>query len=115
MRALLFITLLALAACSWDPETPTAIIDVDGIPTDVATGVDHLDVSVTDTSGTPKTYRPSFQPGSIASGSLELSLALPVGAFTIQVKAADRNNTVRATGAGAGTSPTTVPVLIHLL
>jgi hypothetical protein len=115
MRALALMALLALAACSWDPETPTAIIDVDGIPTDLAKGVDHLDVSVTDTSGTPKTYRPSFQPGSIASGSLELSLALPSGPFTISVTAADRNGTTRAAGSGAGTSPTTVPVLIHLL
>lgn len=115
MRALALMTLLSLAACSWDPETPTAIVDIDGIPTDVASGVDHLDVSVTDPSGTPKNYRPSFQPGSIPTGSLELSLGLPVGAFTISVTAGDRNGNAHGTGSGAGTSPTTVPVLVHLL
>ena len=66
MRALALAGWIALAGCSWDPEQPNVTVHVNGIPTDPAAGVDHLNVTVTDSSNSPKQYRPTFQPGSLA-------------------------------------------------
>ena len=85
-----FIVALLCAACSWDEEKPAIFVQVDGIPA----AADHLDVTLTpsDSSVQPKTYRPSFQPGALAGGSIALSFAAPsaTGTFSLQIVAADR-------------------------
>lgn len=111
MRALIAVTLLALSGCSWDPLVASIFVEVDGIPQTA----DHLDVTLSssDTSVTPKVFRPSFQPAAIPSGSLHLSFTppSPTGTFTVAIVAADRScPSPCASGlAGGTTAPTVEP------
>jgi len=111
MRAFTLVALLALAGCSWDQEKANIFVEVDGIP---ATA-DHLDVTFTpsDTTIQPSMYRPSFQPGALASGSLQLAFAAPstTGTFTLSIEAGDMSCPTPCTsGLAAGTTdPTAEP------
>jgi hypothetical protein len=53
------LALALLCACSYSEEKPAVFLEVDNIPAQA----DHLDVTVTDSLGGTKQYRPSFQPG----------------------------------------------------
>jgi hypothetical protein len=100
MRALAIASLLLLAGCSFDAETPSIFVTVDGIPQ----AADHLDVTVTssDSSVQPKMYRPSFQPVDpsqpLRSVALAMSAPSATGTVTVLVVAADRNCPTPCTG-----------------
>jgi hypothetical protein len=130
MRNIVFIAVLLLSACSYSEETAQVDVTVDGIPA----GADHLDVVVTpsDTSVTGRNcssaltpappsnatcYRPSFQPGALATGSLVLDFAAPsaAGTFTVDISASDRTQTSLAQGSVSGTlpGPSDLQVTLH--
>ena len=114
MRALALAALIALGGCSWDPEQPNVTVHVNGIPTDPAAGIDHLNVTVTDSSNSPKQYRPTFQPGSLAGGSIDLAFTIATGAYTVTAVAADRTDATVKSGSGAGVVPAVTDLTITL-
>jgi len=114
MRALALAGWIALAGCSWDPEQPNVTVHVNGIPTDPAAGVDHLNVTVTDSSNSPKQYRPTFQPGSLAGGSVDLAFTIATGPYTVNTVAADRTDATVKSGNGAGVVPGVTDLIITL-
>lgn len=122
--------LVLLAACSYDAETASIFIHVDGVP---ATA-DHLNVVVTpsdttvtgkDNCGTEVTvpanatcYRPSFQPDALAGGAIDLAFSAPAsaGSFTVAITASDRQLTQLAQGSIPTTSlpgPVQLQVTLH--
>ena len=123
MRALCLMALLLCAGCSWDPEVANIFVQVNGVPA----AADHLDVTLTpsDTSVQPKTFRPSFQPGALPSGTVQLAFTAPstTGTVTIHIVAADRScPTPCVSGLAAGTvsgpeptgaTPTNLQVTLH--
>ena len=129
MRAL-FLLLLLPVACSYPEETAQIVVTVAAIPSTA----DHLDVVVTpsDTTVTGKNcpstltpppaqyatcYRPSFQPESLNTGSLDLAFAAPAasGSVTVAVTASDRNQSALAQGtiSGALPGPVNLQVTLH--
>jgi hypothetical protein len=112
MRTPLFIALLLLAGCSWDPVVANILVQVDGVPQ----SADHLDVTLTssDSSVQPKMFRPSFQPVDPTAplGSVHLAFTAPsqTGTFTVAIVAADRAcpspcTSGLASGTVSGTEP----------
>jgi len=121
----LFLVALLAASCSYDAENASIFIHVDGVPQQA----DHLNVVVTpsDTSvagknncgtevtvpGNATCYRPSFQPGAVPGGAIDLAFSAPAsaGTFTAAITASDRQLTRLA----QGTIPTTtLPGPVHL-
>jgi hypothetical protein len=124
--------LLALlaASCSYDAENASIFVHVDGIPQQA----DHLNVVVTpsDTSVAGKNncgaevtvassvtcYRPSFQPGALPGGAIDLAFSAPAsaGTFTVAITASDRQLTQLAQGSIPTTSlpgPVNLQVTLH--
>jgi hypothetical protein len=129
MRKALLIAALLASACSYSEETAQIFVHVDGIPA----SADHLDVVLTpsDTSVASKNcssaltpapasnaicYRPSFQPESLASGSLDLAFAQPAaaGTFTVAISASDRTQSQLAQGTVSGAMPSSVSLQVTL-
>ena len=126
MRALLLLLLLPVA-CSYPEETAQIFVNVAAIPSTA----DHLDVVVTPSDTTvagkncPSTptpapnatcYRPSFQPESLNTGSLDLAFAAPAtsGSVKVAVTAFDRNQSPLAQGTISGPLPGPVNLQVTL-
>ena len=107
MRSLSLVALLALTACSYDPDKSDITVTVNNISQ--AANVNHLDVTLTLADG-PHVYHPTFGQQSTTSVDLSLSSGGQTGTFTLKVEQFDRNSTSfgSTTVNGTLTPPTTV-------
>ena len=89
MKRLSLLALLCAAAsassCNFPEETSDISVQVVSIPPEA----DHVDVTLIDAGGKETAYRPSFQPGALPGGLVQLALKAPaaVGPFTVKAVA----------------------------
>ena len=102
MRSLCLVAILALTACSWDPDASDINVTVNNIAQSTTANVNHLDVTLTLADG-PHVFHPTFGPQSGGTIVLALSSNGQGGTATVKVEQFDRN----ATSFGSATSPAT--------
>jgi hypothetical protein len=114
MRSLCLFALLAVTACSWDPDKSDITVHVTGISQSTNDNVDHLTVTLTLADG-PHTYTPTFGPQSSSSVDLSLSGSGQTGPFTVSVQQSNHNkDTIGVAGTASGSLPGTAEVTVAL-